>query len=104
MTRLSKRENEIRQSMLSGDETIVNAVEKAYIRFAEDDKLFNDNKSKLFLSIYYRYKNESVIVLSRELSFTERTIYRRRSEFIIWIDFYTIKSNIGFKVPKVVRI
>lgn len=47
MMRLSKRENEIRQSMLSGDETIVNAVEKTYIRFAEDDKLFNDNKSKL---------------------------------------------------------
>jgi len=103
MKHLLNKEQEIRDAMLSGDEGIIKAVERVYFRVAEESRFSKHNDIKLFIFIYHEGKNSPNDFISK-CYVGDRSVYRHRNIFIVWIEFYQMNPIEIFKVPKIKNV
>jgi len=100
MKHLLNKEREIRAAMSSGNMEITRAVERVYLRLAEESRFFQHDSIKLFVFIYYG-GDDSSIDLASKCYVGDRSVYRYRNIFIAWIEFYQMNPIESFTVPKI---
>lgn len=90
MQRIKDREEQIRTAIRNGDIVTVTAVNKVLERFLDEDILLGGKKGEIFQKIYCG-KEEDNWKISIKGYVGERTLFRYRNIFLIWIDFYKNK-------------
>lgn len=85
MNHLLKKEKEIRNAMLAGDEKVIIAVKRMCLRLVEEDRFSNLKNGQLFVFIYY-YGHSSPTSFTTNCHVGDRSAYRCRKDFIIWIE------------------
>ncbi len=91
MQKIKEQEKIIRNAIRNGDLITIIAVEKALERFSDEDILLGGKKGAIFRSIYYGKPQENW-KLSVAGFVGERTLFRYRNDYLVWIFFYKSKA------------
>lgn len=90
MQRIKDKEEEIRRAIIDGDMATQTAVNKALERFLDEDDVIGGKKGEIFQRIYYGETEENWKI-SVKGYVGERTLFRYRNFYLIWIEFYKKK-------------